>query len=394
MPQIGRGAAAVQHGRSGGKNWIGYNKRMTGSITPTVAAAALPAIPVIDIRHGGPADHARQRVDAARALRAACLGLFPAPLHAALPLFDRAARRSLERSGSPYVAEIARIAEILDRSGVWLLNASYQWACTALAREEVGVPWLVRTLDWPFRGLGRHVEVAHMRGEAGEFFSITWPGYVGALTAMAPGRFAACLNQAPLRRRFHHRWLRLGDLVANGVATWVHDGRLPPDQLLRLAFERCGDYGAARRMLETTPVARPAIFTLIGCVAGERCVIERTETDFVTREHDTSAANDWLPQRPHWEGRIGIRRFLTSSYEDATNYSCARREALAGWDGPMTDRSFGWLCAPVLNPYTRLATALCPASGTLRVIGYDDVGAELPAPVTQLCEIEGVAQFA
>jgi hypothetical protein len=375
------------------ENGISYNEGMKGSTSPSVAPTALPAIPVIDIRHGGPADHARQRIDAARALRTACLDLLPAPLHAALPLLDRAARRSLERSGSPYVAEVGRIAEILDRSGVWLLNASYQWACTALAREEARVPWLIRTLDWPFRGLGRHVEVARMRGEAGEFFNVTWPGYVGALTAMAPARFAACLNQAPLRRRFHHRWLRLCDLAANAVATWADKGRLPPDQLLRLVFERCGDYGAARRMLESTPVARPAIFTLVGCAAGERCVIERTETDFVTRAHDTSAANDWVPQRPHWEGRIGIRRFLTSTYEDATSYSCARRAALAGWGGPMTDRSFGWLSAPVLNPYTRLAVALCPASGTLRVVGYDDVGAALPAPMTQLCEIEAVAPF-
>jgi hypothetical protein len=372
-----------------------YNTGMERDGFPATAmTAAAPAIAVTDIRHGGPADHARQRIEQARALRAACLGFFPAPLHAALPLFDRAARRALQRSGSPYVAEVARIAEILDCSGVWLLNASYQWACTALAREEADVPWLIRTLDWPFRGLGRHVEVAHMRGEAGEFFSITWPGYVGALTAMAPARFAACLNQAPLRRRFRHRWLRPCDFAVNAVASWADGGRLPPDQLLRLVFERCRDYGATRRMLESTPVARPAIFTLVGCAAGERCVIERTETDFVTREHNTSAANDWVPQRPRWEGRIGVRRFLSSSYEEATNYSCARRETLAGWAGPMADRSFGWLCQPVLNPYTRLAAALCPASGTLRVIGYDDVGAELPAPVTQPCEIEAAAQFA
>lgn len=361
---------------------------------PTGAALAAPAIAVIDIRRGGPAEHARQRVEQARALRAACLDFFPGALHAALPLLDRAARRSLERSRSPYLAEVARIAEILDCSGVWLLNASYQWACTALARDEGGVPWLIRTLDWPFRGLGHHVEVAQMRGESGEFFSITWPGYVGALTAMAPARFAACLNQAPLRRRFRHRWLRLYDLSANAVASWAHDGRLPPDQLLRLVFERCGDYGAARRMLEATPVARPAIFTLVGCAAGERCVIERTETDFVTRQDNTSAANDWVPPRPGWEGRIGTRRFLTSTYDEAASYSCARREALAGWDGAMTDRSFGWLCAPVLNRYTRLAAALCPADGVLRVIGYDEIGAELPAPVTQLCEIEAATQFA
>jgi hypothetical protein len=360
----------------------------------TAVPASAPAIPVIDIRHGGPAEHARQRVEQARALRAACLELFPTALRGALPLIDRLARRSLERSRSPYFAEIARIAEILESPGVWLLNASYQLACTSLARDEGGVPWLVRTLDWPFHGLGRHVEVAHMCGPSGEFFSITWPGYVGALTAMAPSRFAACINQAPLRRRFRHRWLRPCDVAANAVASLANSGRMPPDQLLRLVFESCDDFAAARRTLESLPVARPVIFTLVGCAAGERCVIERSEAGFVTRERDTGAANDWLPDRAGWEGRIGIRRFLTSTYEQAKDYSCARRETLAAWRGALDDRSFAWVGEPVLNPYTRLAAALCPARGTLRVVGYEQAGSELPVPVTQVCDVEAAAQFA
>src|SRR5436305_8649679 len=48
------------------------------------------------------------------------------------------------------------------------------------------------------------VEVALMSGAAGEFYNVTWPGFVGALTAMAPGRFAASVNQAPLKRRTSH----------------------------------------------------------------------------------------------------------------------------------------------------------------------------------------------
>ena len=103
-----------------------------------------------------------------------------------MPALDWLSRRSLLRSRSPYVPEIAQIAAAIPVSGVWMLNASYQWGCTALACEQDGVPWLVRTLDWPFTGLGRHLEVAHMRGEHGDFFSVTWPGYVGVLTAMAP----------------------------------------------------------------------------------------------------------------------------------------------------------------------------------------------------------------
>ncbi len=99
------------------------------------------------------------------------------------------------------------------------------------------MPWLVRTLDWPFLGLGRYAEVAHMRGDCGDFFSVTWPGYVGALTAMAPGRFAACVNQAPMRRRTAHRWLRPYDFATNARAIWRSADLMPPDQLLRRTFE-------------------------------------------------------------------------------------------------------------------------------------------------------------
>src|SRR5437763_1246172 len=84
--------------------------------------------------------------------------------------------------------------------------------------------------------------------------------------------------RAPLRRRTERPWLRPYDIAANLAGTW----RLcayPPDHLLREVFESCADYAEARRRLETTPLARPVIFTLVGCQAGERCVIERTEED-------------------------------------------------------------------------------------------------------------------
>jgi hypothetical protein len=49
--------------------------------------------------------------------------------------------------------------------------------------------------------------------------------------------------------------------------------------------------------------------TLIGCAPGERCVIERTEKGFETREKETSAANDWVPSRPMWERVLGPLTF-------------------------------------------------------------------------------------
>ena len=202
---------------------------------------SLQAIPVVDLRDGGPPRHARNSAPRARALRDACLGFLAARVLAAgAGARLGVARRWLARSRSPYIEEIGEIAAALDFSGVWLLNASYQWACTSLAVEHGGPPWLLRTLDWPFLGLGRHAEVAHMPGDRGDFYSVTWPGYVGALTAMAPFRFAACVNQAPMRRRTAHRWLRPLDFAANALDDLaLAQTCMPPDQLLRRTFELC-----------------------------------------------------------------------------------------------------------------------------------------------------------
>ena len=140
----------------------------------------------------------------ARALARRVRGVAAARRGRMLPGIDAVTRRWLHRSASPYVGEIAAIAATLGYSGIWFLNGCYQWGCTALAREQAGAPWLARTLDWPFPGLGRYLEIARMQGPAGMFDNVGWPGYVGALTASAPGRFAAAINQAPLRRRTRH----------------------------------------------------------------------------------------------------------------------------------------------------------------------------------------------
>jgi hypothetical protein len=348
---------------------------------------ALRQISLVDVREGGALRHAVEGSERCRALRDDCLTIFPRAAAPLIPLLDRIARRWLSRSQSPYVKEIEAIAAALGFSGVWLLNGAYQWGCTARAHEENGLPWLARTLDWPFPGLGRHVEVAHKSGPAGDFYSVTWPGYVGTLTAMAPQRFAASINQAPLRRRTRRPWLRPLDIAANALGTWALR-YVPPDQLLRQVFETCRNFDEARRMLETTPIARPVIFTLTGCAAGEVCVIERTEEDFSTREIETSVANDWHNPQRSWEGRVGSDVVFTSTYEEAAAKSVARRDGLAGFQGSLTTGTFAWVTEPVLNRFTRMAVETCPAKGVLRVVGYDQVpGQELPARVTETLEI-------
>jgi len=359
----------------------------TGSTTGSTAAP-FPTIALVDVRDGGPVRHARERAAVAQSLRNDCLAWFHPAAVALLPFLDRMARRWLERSDAPYVADIEAIAAALGFPGVWLLNGSYQWGCTALARDEAGAPWLARTLDWPFPGLGRNAEVAHQRGAAGDYFSVTWPGYVGVLTAMAPGRFAASINQAPLWRRTTHPRLRVYDIAANALNTWRHIRHVPPDQLLRAVFEDCDDFAAARRRLETTPIARPVIYTLAGVRPGEHCVIERTEEGFSTRATATCAANDWQESRDGWEGRVGADVVMTCSREEAGAASRRRRDALAGWSGMFGGDSFGWVVPPVLNRFTRLAIEMCVASGTLRVVGYEcEPGAAEARRATQVTSV-------
>jgi hypothetical protein len=355
-------------------------------MTPA-STARLAIIPVAEIAPGGQVRHAIASRDRAQSLRDDCLAWLPRAARAMLPAMDAITRHWLARSASPYVAEIAAIAAALDYSGIWFLNGCYQWGCTALARDEDGAPWLARTLDWPFPGLGRHVEVARMRGPAGAFDTVTWPGFVGVLTACAPGRFAACINQAPLRRRTRHPWLRPCDNALNALAT----GRIrfvPPDHLLREVFETCGSFGEARHRLETTPVARPAIYTLAGCRSGERCVIERLEQSFESRDEETGAANDWLRSRPAWEARVSSQAMLTRSYEEAAARNLSRKRQLAAWTGEFARGTFDWVTPPVLNPFTRIAVEMCPAKGALRAVGYETLpGGELAQPVTQTCAL-------
>jgi hypothetical protein len=351
------------------------------------STAGLATIPVAEIAPGGQIRHAVEGRARAQALRDGCLAWLPGAVRLMLPAMDAMTRKWLVRSASPYVGEIAGIAAALDYSGIWFLNGCYQWGCTSLVRDEEGAPWLARTLDWPFPGLGRHAEIARMRGPAGAFDTVTWPGFVGVLTASAPGRFAACINQAPLRRRTRHPWLRPYDIALNALAT----GRLrftPPDHLLREVFETCGSFSEARHRLETTPVARPVIYTLAGCRRGERCVIERTEQGFESRDKDTGAANDWLRSRAAWEARVSSEAMFTRSYEEAAARNLSRKQLLAAWSGEFARGTFAWVAPPVLNPFTRIAVEMCPAKGVLRAIGYETLpGCELAQPVTQICEL-------
>ncbi len=316
-------------------------------------------IPLVDVRDGGPVAHAMTRTAAAAALRDACLS--PAPLwsHVCLAPIDKLASAWLNRSASAYRAELKHVADILGFHGAVTLNLSYLFACTTSADSDAnGLPTLRRSLDWPFRGLGQCVEVAWQSGGAGDFYNVTWPGAIGVLTAMAPGRFCAVINQAPMRRRTRGAFLLPYDAAINLTNALIREDGWPPDHLLRLAFESCANFEEAVDLLAREPLARPALYTLTGAKKGEIALIERTETQALVVRKSVVVANDWQEPRRGWNARMG--------YENNE----ARKAMLRSF--PPGGKPFLWAIPPVLNNTTRLVVEMSAAGGgTLAARGYE-----------------------
>ena len=254
----------------------------------------------------------------------------------------------------------------LGRPGIWLLHGAYAFGCTALADDGPDGPVLRRTLDWPFPGLGRLVEVVHQRGPAGDFLNVTWPGFAGVLTAVAPGRFAASINQAPMRRRTTVGWLLWLDYALNALAAFFSSGRPPPEHSLRVAFETCATFDEACRFLETTPVARPVLFLVTGCAPGERVLIERDGDDARLYRDRTVVANAWRDRSDGWRPRVCGE----GTPVENNRRRVAAMAACTGRHPPNLE----WATAPVVNACTRVAVEMCAASGRLVVAGWEANG--------------------
>jgi len=321
--------------------------------------AGLPEIPHVEIGADGPVALA----EAEPARFAAIISAGQAHYgRRALAIGDAVSRRWLAAAENPYLPEIDAIAACAETPGAYLLNLSYEWTCTSSAAADPSGfgNRLLRTLDWPLTGLGRHVVVARMSGPAGAYENVTWPGFSGVATAMAPGRFAAAINQPPMRRWSFSCWFDWG---VNRFRIWRRRV-LPPVHLLRQVFDTCATYTDAKRVLTETPLAMPAFFTLSGLDPDEGCVIERHEEDAQVRDAPASVANHWIAGAPPGRAR-GI--------DSPGRY--ALMEALRDDAGD----DFDWVQPPILNATTRLAVVANAARGKLIVQGWEADG-----PATQV----------
>ena len=219
-------------------------------------------------------------------------------------------------------------------------------------------------LDWLTPGLGRNLVCARVSGApAGPFVVLTWPGYTGVLQVMAPGRFSAALNQAPMRISSGLYYL---DWASGRRRVWASRATTPA-HLLRDVSETARTFEEAKALLTRTPISTPGIYTLAGTKPGELAVIERLENDARVREGTHVAAN-------HWEaaGWYGHARGVDSPGRARQMHTIV----------PRFGEDFGWLTAPVLNDRTRLAAIMDAAGGRLEARGY-----EAGAPATELLEL-------
>jgi hypothetical protein len=216
----------------------------------------------------------------------------------------------------------------------------------------------------------------------GPFISATWPGYAGVLTIVAPGRFAAAINQAP---RLPASGIGPLDDVLNRLRMLRLEGALPAPHLLRRVCETAPDYAAALAMLadERITLAMPALFILSGIARGEGAVVEalgnerRVHRAAIANNFTVGVANDWLnrewrgsPRRhaAEWEKRVTPRE----------NNRIRRDAVCALQQGDFAGARA--LAAPVLNGHTVLVAAMNAASGAMTVEALDCVTAAGPIP--------------
>ncbi len=312
----------------------------------------LPSIPVLETGRDFPIATLMHQKARAHALLDLATRRYPAR---ALLALDKVSRSWLVKWDNDHLDEIDAVAQALGRPGAYFFSVNYEWGCTCRVAPSAdrSSARLIRVLDWTTPGLGENLVAARVSGApAGPFVLLTWPGYTGVLQVMAPGRFSAALNQAPMRKATGLYYM---DWASNRRRVW----QMPhptPAHLLRNVSEKAETFADARRMLCQAPISTPAIFTLAGLAASELAVIERTETDFRVREGAQVAANHW--ESAGWHGHA---RGLDSPGR-------AREMSAVA---PELDRSFSWLRAPILNHRTRLVMVAEAKEGRLVAQGYE-----------------------
>ena len=179
---------------------------------------------------------------------------------------------------------LARVME-LPVSDVALCNFYYEalkvvLGCTAFAVNAGDAVLHARNLDWwsENTALAKYTTACRfIGGAAGEFTTIGWPGFVGAFSGIAPGRFALTLNAV--------------------LSLEPAQPASPVVLLLRTVLEETRSFDEAAAVLSHAVLPCDCLLLLTGTHSGEMVVIERTPTRHAVRtgkDGFVSVTNDYL----------------------------------------------------------------------------------------------------
>jgi acid ceramidase len=138
--------------------------------------------------------------------------------------------------------------------------------CTAFALDTDAGVLHARNLDWwtEESALARSTAVCRFTGApAGEFVTVGWPGFCGAFSGVAAGRFAITLNA-----------------VSSDEPTQF---AMPVVMLIRSVLENARNFEEAKSILCGSSIPCDCLLLLTGTRWGEMVVIERTPSRHATR---------------------------------------------------------------------------------------------------------------
>jgi N-acylethanolamine-hydrolysing acid amidase len=179
-----------------------------------------------------------------------------------------------ELRGCADVAQEMGYGDVLPLKTIVTLNLLYELTtfCTSIVSEDSqGRIWHSRNMDWSFghESLKNITIIADFQqGGITQYKTITWVGYVGALTGMRPGVFSVTIDQ-----RFTSDALAVVQAI---IRLLLHKG-VTVGFLTRAALAHNMTFQAALDTLAYTPLTTSVYYIVGGVTHNEGAVITRKE---------------------------------------------------------------------------------------------------------------------
>ncbi len=279
--------------------------------------------------------------------------------------------------GGPFGEEIDRIAGAAGSEYGLVLGANLSYdaghaGCTTAAVETKRGPLHFRNMDWDFprKLLQKRSTIVRVRGApAGDYLTLTWPGFFGGLTAVAPGRFAITVNFVN-----HPDESKATGLLWRGLK-----GFWPVPWAVRNALDTARTFKAAVRQLSEAYLLSPVLLMVTGPNPGEAVVIERGVDSY---EHRRTKDGDPLLLTNHYLAPRSRHENVEDIEEVMYSATRLRRlgEELSARSPATAEEAFEVLDADeILMAETQQQVVLSAAEGTmtLRVPGYEELVASL-----------------